>query len=66
MLNYLNYLWYNRRTCKRCGHKFWRIKETTFYQDLLLLLRLKEDNDVYVCSMGCALSLVHGIDHMNN
>lgn len=57
MIDFLNYLWYNKRTCKCCGVEFWRVKETTLYEDILYLLRLKEDRGIYVCSMGCALSL---------
>lgn len=62
MWNLLYYLWYNERTCRYCGNKFWRIKETSLYDDLLYLLRLKEDKGIYVCSMGCALSLHHSMN----
>jgi len=59
MWNWIYYLWYRERECQVCGTIFLRVREKGFYQEFLDLFRKQEDKMIYVCCMGCAMSMMN-------
>jgi hypothetical protein len=60
LLQIIYYPWYVLRKCDSCGREFYRVRETSLYDEWKSFLKREKIPEIYenyACSMGCALSL---------